>query len=89
MDALVNEPNKDTRGREYDPSTGKTRPSREEAEAIAGLAPRATFEEVADLDHALTRQPSLTEALARLGTGDDAPALRTRIIAWMRSALRP
>lgn len=33
MDALVNEPNKDTRGREYDPSTGKTRPSREEAEA--------------------------------------------------------
>jgi len=33
MDALVNEPNKDTRSREYDPSTGKTRPSREEAEA--------------------------------------------------------
>ncbi|WP_417519215.1 GTP cyclohydrolase I FolE [Minwuia sp.] len=33
MDALVNDPKTDTKGREYDPATGKTRPSREEAEA--------------------------------------------------------
>ncbi|WP_416897019.1 MAG: GTP cyclohydrolase I FolE [Minwuia sp.] len=33
MDALVKEPTEAARGREYDPATGKTRPSREEAEA--------------------------------------------------------
>ncbi|PJK29056.1 GTP cyclohydrolase I FolE [Minwuia thermotolerans] len=33
MDVLVNGPREDTRGREYDPATGKSRPSREEAEA--------------------------------------------------------
>ena len=33
MDVLVNTPDGETRGREYDPSTGKSRPSREEAEA--------------------------------------------------------
>ena len=33
MDALVTEPGEGTEGREYDPATGKSRPSREQAEA--------------------------------------------------------